>query len=70
MSEITLLIHDLEAAVSPAGTGALRGRELGDLEIHSPASVAVSGNRIVAVGSPEEVLRSFPPARRSTGGER
>jgi imidazolonepropionase len=61
LSEITLLIHDLEATVSPAGSGALRGRDLGDLEIHSPASVAVSGDRIVAVGSPEEVLRSFPP---------
>ena len=61
MSETTLLIHDLEAAVSPAGKGALRGRELGRLDVWAPASVAVSGERIVAVGPPGEVLREFPP---------
>lgn len=65
MAEVSLLIHDLEAAVSPAGTGALRARAFGDLEIHSPASIAVSGDRILAVGSPEEVLREFPPGPES-----
>lgn len=57
MSRATLLIHDLEAAVSPRGSGPLRGEDLGWLEIHSPASIAVSGGRIAAVGNPKEVLR-------------
>ena len=61
MSRATLLIHDLEAAVSPRGSGPLRGEDLGGLEIHSPASIAVSGGRIAAVGNPKEVLRAFPP---------
>jgi imidazolonepropionase len=61
MSETTLLIHDLNAAVSPAGDGPLRGRSLGQLEIHAPASVAISGDRILAVGKPEDVLREHPP---------
>jgi len=62
MSETNLLIHDLEAAVSPAGNGPLRGRKLGELDVHSPASVAVSGDRIVAIGNPEDVLREHPPS--------
>ncbi|QYJ16786.1 Imidazolonepropionase [Rubrobacter xylanophilus DSM 9941] len=61
MSGTTLLIHDLKAAVSPAGRGPLRGGALGDLEVHSPASIAVSGGRIAAVGPPGEVLRDHPP---------
>ncbi len=61
MSETTLFIHDLEAAVSPPGSGPLRGDSLGDLEVHAPASVAVSGARITAVGRPEDVLREHPP---------
>ncbi len=61
MSETTLFIHDLEAAVSPTGSGPLRGESLGSLEVHAPASVAVAGDRIVAVGEPEEVLREHPP---------
>ncbi|MBA2691924.1 MAG: imidazolonepropionase [Rubrobacter sp.] len=61
MSETTLFIHDLEAAVSPARSGPLRGKSLGDLEVHSPASVAISGDRILAVGKPEDVLREHPP---------
>jgi imidazolonepropionase len=60
MAEISLLIHDLHSAVTPAGTGPLRGRELGGLRIHSPASIAVSENRIVAIGPPEEVIRDIP----------
>jgi imidazolonepropionase len=60
MAEISLLVHDLETAVSPVGTGPLRGGDLGGLEIHSPASVAISGGRIAAVGPPREVLRSIP----------
>ena len=57
MAEASLLIHDLEAAVSPKeGSGPLRGRDLGELEVHSPASVAISGDRIAAVGPPNEVL--------------
>ena len=60
MAETSLLIHDLDAAVTPAGTGPLRGEEFGVLRVHSPASIAVSGNRITAVGPPEEVLREIP----------
>ena len=60
MAEISLLVHDLEAAVSPKGTGPLRGRDLGELEVHAPASVAISGDRIAAVGPPNEVLRVLP----------
>jgi imidazolonepropionase len=56
-----LLVHDLAAAVSPKATGPLRGRDLGELEIHAPASIAISGDRIAAVGPPQEVLRSLPP---------
>ena len=61
MAEISLLVHDLEAAVSPKGIGPLRGRDLGELEIHTPASIAISGDRIAAIGPPREVLRSMPP---------
>jgi imidazolonepropionase len=60
MDNVSLLIHDLDAAVTPAGTGPLRGREFGELRVHSPASIAVAGDRIVAVGSPEEVSREVP----------
>jgi imidazolonepropionase len=60
MAEISLLIHDLEAAVSPKGTGPLRARDLSELEIHTPASIAISGDRIVAVGHPAEALRDIP----------
>jgi imidazolonepropionase len=60
MAEISLLVYDLEAVVSPKGTGALRGRDLGELEIHAPASIAISGNRIAAVSPPREVLRDIP----------
>jgi imidazolonepropionase len=60
MAEVSLLIHDLAAAVSPKGTGPLRGRDLGELEVHAPASVAISGDRIAAVGPPNEVLRGLP----------
>lgn len=61
MPETTLLIHDLAAAVSPPGDGPLRGKALGELEIRTPASVAISGDRILAVGPPKDVLREFPP---------
>src|ERR687890_1368222 len=59
MAEISLLIHDLDAAVTPAGTGPLRGGEFGDLRVHSPASIAVSGDRITRIGPPGEVLREI-----------
>lgn len=62
MAEVSLLIHDLEAAVSPKGRGPLRGRDLGDLEIHSPASIAIAGDSVLAVGTPGEVLRTVPGA--------
>ena len=63
MAEVTLLIHDLAAAVTPVGTGPLRGREFGALHIHSPASVAIAGDRIFAVGQPAEILRGIPSGR-------
>jgi len=59
MSEVSLLVHDLEAALSPKGAGPLRGRDLGELAVHAPASVAISGERITAVGPPPEVLREL-----------
>jgi imidazolonepropionase len=59
MAEITLLIHDLAAAISPGGTGPLRGREFGALRVCSPASVTVAGDRIRAVGPPAEILRAI-----------
>ncbi len=61
MARTTLFIHDLEAAVSPEGRGPLRGRDLAALRVHSPASVAISGERVLAVGPPGEVLRGHPP---------
>ena len=61
MAEVSLLIHDLDTAVSLAGTGPLRGREFGELRVHSPASITVSGDRIIAVGPPDEVMREIPP---------
>jgi imidazolonepropionase len=60
MAEISLLLHDLEAAGSPKGKGPLRGQDLGELEIHAPASIAISGDRIASVGPPREVLREIP----------
>jgi imidazolonepropionase len=60
MAETTLLIHDLAAAVTPAGSGHLRGREFGAVRIHSPASIAIAGARIAAVGPPAEILRELP----------
>ncbi len=59
MAEVSLLIHDLDEAVTPTGKGPLRGGDFGELRVHSPASIAVSGDRIVAVGTPEEVLREI-----------
>lgn len=61
MSETTLLIHDLAATVSSPADGPLRGEALGELEIHAPASVAISGDRILAVGPPKDILREFQP---------
>jgi imidazolonepropionase len=60
MPEVSMLVHDLAAAVTPKGTGPLRGRELGGLVVYSPASLAISGDHIVAVGPPDEVLREVP----------
>ncbi|HEX2740230.1 MAG TPA: imidazolonepropionase [Rubrobacter sp.] len=60
MTEVSLLIHDLEAAVTPIGTGPLRRDEFGAMRVHSPASIAIAGDRILAVGPPEEVLRQIP----------
>jgi imidazolonepropionase len=61
VAEVSLLIHDLEAAVSPIGSGPLRGRDLGEIEVHAPASVAISGELIAAIGAPDEVMRDLPP---------
>jgi imidazolonepropionase len=60
MAEATLLIHDLAAAVTPAGSGPLWGREFGALRILSPASIAIAGERIAAVGPPAEIWRDLP----------
>jgi imidazolonepropionase len=61
VSGVTLFVHDLAAAVSPTGHGPLRGGSLGELEVHAPASIAVSGDRVVAVGEPRKVLQEHPP---------
>jgi imidazolonepropionase len=61
--EVTLLIHDLAAAVTPEGSGPLRGREFGALHICSPASIAIAEDRILAVGLPEEIMRRIPSGR-------
>jgi len=61
MAETTLFVHDLEAAVSAGGCGPLRGRDLGNLRVQAPASLAISGDVILAVGPPGEVLREHPP---------
>jgi imidazolonepropionase len=63
MAEATLLIHDLAAAVTPAGSGPLRGREFGAVRIHSPVSIAVAGERIAAVGPPAEIWRELPSGK-------
>ncbi|MGH3106069.1 MAG: imidazolonepropionase [Rubrobacteraceae bacterium] len=70
VAEVSLLVHDLEAAVSPKGSGPLRGRSLGELQVHTPASVAIAGDRIAAIGSPNEVLRelSFRPDYETVDG--
>src|SRR5829696_10154303 len=60
MAEATLLIHDLAAAVTPEGSGPLRGREFGALHIHSPASITIAGERIAAVGPPAEMSKELP----------
>src|SRR5918995_638379 len=60
MAEVTLLIHDLAAAVTPAGSGPLRGRVLGAARTHPPASIAIAGERIAAVGPPAEMLQELP----------
>src|SRR5918994_915153 len=60
MAEVMLLIHDLAAAVTPEGSGPLRGAEFGAVRIHSPASIAIAGERIAAVGPPAEILRGLP----------
>jgi imidazolonepropionase len=61
MAETTLFVHDLEAAVSAGGCGPLRGQDLGKLRVQAPASLAISGDVILAVGPPGEVLREHPP---------
>src|SRR3712207_2812323 len=60
MAEVTLLIHDLAAAVTPAGSGPLRGREFGALRVHSPASIAIAGERVAAVGPPAKIFQELP----------
>src|ERR687898_642969 len=60
MAEVTLLIHDLAAAVTPAGSGPLRGREFVAVRTHSPASIAIAGERMAAVGPPAEIWRDLP----------
>lgn len=61
MNGPTLFIHDLSAAVTPGGSGPLRGKEMGELEVYSPASIAISGEKILAIGAPEEILQWHPP---------
>ncbi len=53
----TLVIHELRALVTPGGAGPLRGRELADLAVISPASLAIRDGAVVSVGRPEDVRR-------------
>ena len=54
--EPSYLLDNLTAAVSPAGRDApLRGADLGRVELHQPAAIAVVEGRLAAVGDPAEV---------------
>jgi imidazolonepropionase len=56
---VTCLIHDLQAAVTPSGNGPQRGKGLGALTLYAPASIAITGKEIVAIGTPRDVLRQI-----------
>jgi imidazolonepropionase len=50
------VLTNLAAAVTPAGGDApLRGQDLGRIDVHEPAAVAVVEGRIAAVGHPDEI---------------
>ncbi len=66
--EPSYLLANLTAAVSPAGTSSpLRGADLGQVDLHEPASIAVVGGRIAQVGHPDEVVREHGDLRRIDG---
>jgi len=53
----SLVLAELSAAASPAGTEApLRGSDLGRVDVQAPAAIAIVDGRIAAVGHPEDVL--------------
>ena len=54
--EPSYLLDNLAAAVSPAGDHApLRGGDLGRVDLHQPAAVAVVAGRIAGVGHPADL---------------
>ena len=58
--EPSYLLDNLTAAVSPAGGGApLRAADLGRVELHQPAAIAVVEGRLAAVGAPAEVRAEY-----------
>jgi imidazolonepropionase len=55
------LLVNLTAAVSPAGRDApLRGGDLGRVDVHEPAAIAVVEGRIAGVGEPDDVKLGHP----------
>jgi imidazolonepropionase len=61
----SLVLAELSAAASPAGTEApLRGSDLGRVDVQAPAAIAIVGGRIAAVGHPDDVLREHADLER------
>ncbi|MBS2000616.1 MAG: imidazolonepropionase [Cyanobacteria bacterium SZAS LIN-5] len=57
--KITMIIHSIgELAIPPAGkNGAIHGKEMANVDRHKNAAVAIAGERIVAIGPSDEVLK-------------
>ena len=61
----SLVLAELSAAASPAGTEApLRGSDLGRVDVQAPAAIAIVDGRIAAVGHPDDVLREHADLER------
>ncbi|MFN8555741.1 MAG: hypothetical protein U0103_30100, partial [Candidatus Obscuribacterales bacterium] len=57
--KITMIIHSIgELAIPPAGkNGAIHGKEMANVDRHKNAAIAIAGERIVAIGPSDEVLK-------------
>ena len=56
---MSLLVRGAYQVVTPTGSGARRGRDLRELEIHEGAVVRCEDDRIVFVGGEDEHHRLF-----------